>query len=69
MVRATVTSLGERDGYGLSTVGNEGGVVVAWSEAGFLMYPRSWKEMVCSKTGKVEERKVARPAVDGREPV
>ena len=29
--------------------------------AGELMYPISWREMKCPKTGEVEERKTAKP--------
>jgi len=29
--------------------------------AGELMYPISWKEMKCPKTGDIEERKTAKP--------
>ena len=30
-------------------------------DSGDLLYPKSWKEMICSRTGIVEERKVAKP--------
>jgi exosome complex component CSL4 len=35
--------------------------VHADSLAGELMYPISWREMKCPKTGEVEERKTAKP--------
>ncbi|KAF8421100.1 hypothetical protein EV426DRAFT_229667 [Tirmania nivea] len=61
IVRATVISLGDQSNYYLSTGRNELGVVVARSDSGDLLYPKSWKEMICSRTGIVEERKVAKP--------
>ena len=31
------------------------------ADSGDLLYPKSWKEMICSRTGIVEGRKVAKP--------
>lgn len=31
------------------------------ADSGDLLYPKSWKDMVCSRTGLIEERKVAQP--------
>ncbi|KAF8451847.1 hypothetical protein BGX38DRAFT_1181517 [Terfezia claveryi] len=61
IVRAAVISLGDQSNYYLSTGRNELGVVVARTDSGDLLYPKSWKEMICSRTGIVEERKVAKP--------
>ncbi|KAI9827806.1 MAG: exosome 3'-_5 exonuclease subunit ski4 (Csl4) [Thelocarpon impressellum] len=61
IVRATVISLGDQQSYYLSTAGNELGVVLARSEAGNVMFPRSWMECVDPVTGAVEARKVAKP--------
>jgi exosome complex RNA-binding protein Csl4 len=48
--------------YPLSTAEKELGVVYARSStSGQRMVPQSWKEMVCPETGRVENRKVARP--------
>jgi exosome complex component CSL4 len=66
-------SLGDQQSYYLSTARNELGVLFATSQgingykvhadslAGELMYPISWREMKCPKTGEVEERKTAKP--------
>jgi len=64
--------LGDQQSYYLSTARNELGVLFATSQgmkgfmltltvAGELMYPISWKEMKCPKTGDIEERKTAKP--------
>lgn len=31
------------------------------ADSGDLLYPKSWKEMICSRTGIIEGRKVAKP--------
>jgi exosome complex component CSL4 len=66
-------SLGDQQSYYLSTARNQLGVLFATSQgihshilrltcvAGELMYPISWREMKCPKTGEVEERKTAKP--------
>ncbi|KAK6503045.1 exosome 3'-_5 exonuclease subunit ski4 (Csl4) [Arthrobotrys musiformis] len=61
IVRARVISLGDQSNYYLSTASNELGVVMADSEVGDPMYPINWREMKSTRTGVVEERKVARP--------
>ncbi|EWC48167.1 hypothetical protein DRE_02271 [Drechslerella stenobrocha 248] len=61
IVRAKVISLGDQSNYYLSTAHNSLGVVMANSEAGDPMYPINWREMKSSRTGVVEERKVAKP--------
>jgi exosome complex component CSL4 len=61
VIRAEVVSLGDQGGYYLSTAGNEFGVVMAWSKAGNVCVPISWKEVLDEKTGQKEERKVAKP--------
>ncbi len=63
IVRAVVTSLGDRRSYILSTARNELGVVIATSAAGAIMTPLSWQEMVCPVTKVRELRKVAKTAV------
>ncbi|KAI9678638.1 MAG: exosome 3'-_5 exonuclease subunit ski4 (Csl4) [Caeruleum heppii] len=61
IVRAQVISLGDQQSYYLATASNHLGVIMATSEAGNQMYPLSWKEFRDPVTGKVEERKVAKP--------
>ncbi|KAK6351138.1 exosome 3'-_5 exonuclease subunit ski4 (Csl4) [Orbilia javanica] len=61
IVRARVISLGDQSNYYLSTASNELGVIMADSEMGDPMYPINWKEMKSTRTGVVEERKVAKP--------
>jgi len=61
IVRALVISLGDQSNYYLSTAQNSLGVVMAYSETGDLMYPVSWRQMASSRTGAVEDRKVAKP--------
>ncbi|KAK5167837.1 exosome 3'-_5 exonuclease subunit ski4 (Csl4) [Saxophila tyrrhenica] len=61
VVRANVISLGDERAYYLSTARNELGVVMAWSEAGNVMVPVSWREFVDEATGAREGRKVAKP--------
>lgn len=61
IVRAEVISLGDGANYYLSTARNELGVLVAWSESGNLLCPRSWRDMVDCVSGVAEGRKVARP--------
>ncbi|KAK6361632.1 exosome 3'-_5 exonuclease subunit ski4 (Csl4) [Orbilia blumenaviensis] len=61
IVRARVISLGDQSNYYLSTAGNELGVIMADSEMGDQMYPINWREMKSTRTGVVEERKVAKP--------
>ncbi|KAK6536521.1 exosome 3'-_5 exonuclease subunit ski4 (Csl4) [Arthrobotrys megalospora] len=61
IVRAKVISLGDQSNYYLSTASNELGVIMADSEMGDPMYPINWKEMKSTRTGVVEERKVAKP--------
>lgn len=65
IVRGEVISLGDREGYYVSTAGDEMGVVMARSEAGGAMVPVNWREMrdvgaVGGVEGR-ERRKVARP--------
>jgi exosome complex component CSL4 len=73
IVRAEVISLGDQQSYYLSTAKNELGVLFATSRGmgpqsgwwvtvvGELMFPISWREMKCPRTGEVEERKTAKP--------
>ncbi|KAJ6261900.1 hypothetical protein Dda_2699 [Drechslerella dactyloides] len=61
IVRARVISLGDQSNYYLSTAHNSLGVIMASSEAGDPMYPINWREMKSTRTGVVEERKVAKP--------
>ena len=65
IIKARVVSLqgaGNQSSTLLSTTEDELGVVFAMSEAsGQLMIPRSWKELQCVKTKKIEKRKVAKP--------
>ncbi|EEH40528.1 hypothetical protein PAAG_02583 [Paracoccidioides lutzii Pb01] len=61
IVRAVVISLGDQSFYYCSTARNELGVVMGRSEAGNVLVPVSWREMVDGKTGRREWRKVARP--------
>ncbi|KAF8249763.1 hypothetical protein K440DRAFT_620150 [Wilcoxina mikolae CBS 423.85] len=61
IVRALVISLGDQSNYYLSTAQNSLGVVMAYSEVGDLMHPLSWRQMASTRTGAVEERKVAKP--------
>ena len=63
IVRAQVISLGDQQsGYFVATERNELGVVVARSEdAGRVMVPVSWCEVVDPVTGVREARKVAKP--------
>lgn len=61
-ITAQVINLGDERSFYISTAGNEYGVVLARSENGSALVPRSWKDMVDSKTGKAELRKVARPS-------
>ncbi|KAF3134722.1 exosome 3'-_5 exonuclease subunit ski4 (Csl4) [Orbilia oligospora] len=51
----------DKSNYYLSTASNELGVIMADSEMGDPMYPINWKEMKSTRTGVVEERKVAKP--------
>eukprot|EP01135_Chromosphaera_perkinsii_P006237 Nk52_evm1s467 gene=Nk52_evmTU1s467 len=61
IVHAEVISLGDARSYFCSTARNELGVVYAVSlGSGCAMVPVSWCEMACSKTGAVENRKVAK---------
>lgn len=60
IVRARVLSVGEGQGYILTTAENELGVVLARSSQGGHMIPISWCEMQCTLTGKREKRKVAK---------
>ncbi|KAK6350083.1 exosome 3'-_5 exonuclease subunit ski4 (Csl4) [Orbilia brochopaga] len=61
IVRARVISLGDQSNYYLSTAHNSLGVIMASSEAGDPMYPINWREMKSTRTGVIEERKVAKP--------
>ncbi|KAL7268062.1 exosome 3'-_5 exonuclease subunit ski4 (Csl4) [Rhizina undulata] len=61
IVRAQVISLGDQSNYYLSTASNSLGVVVAHSESGDLLHPLNWRQMASSRTGVIEERKVAKP--------
>lgn len=62
LIKAQVINLGDERSFYISTAGNEYGVIMARSEKGNPMVPRSWKDMMDSETGKVELRKVARPS-------
>lgn len=59
-VRARVISLGDSQGYTLSTAENELGVLLGTSDNGGLLFPTSWCEMECAKTRIREKRKVAK---------
>ncbi|KKZ66985.1 hypothetical protein EMCG_07330 [[Emmonsia] crescens] len=61
IVRAVVISLGDQSFYYCSTARNELGVVMGRSEEGNVLVPVSWREMVDGRSGRREERKVARP--------
>ena len=60
-VRAQIINLGDEKSFYVSTAGNEFGVIMAKSEGGKSMVPRSWKDMLDADSGKVEPRKVAKP--------
>ncbi|CAJ0647757.1 3750_t:CDS:2 [Entrophospora sp. SA101] len=57
IVRAEI-SLGDARSYTLSTAKNELGVIYAQSAP---MIPKSWQEMICTKTKIIELRKCAKP--------
>lgn len=59
-VRARVISLGDSQGYTLSTAENELGVLLGTSDNGGLLLPTSWCEMECADTRIREKRKVAK---------
>lgn len=61
IVKAVVISLGDERNYYVSTAGDEYGVVIARSEAGYPMTALSWREMKDVVTGRSETRKVAKP--------
>lgn len=65
IVRGQVISLGDREGYYISTAGDKFGVLLAKSERGLPLVPINWREMVevGGEDGDpaVERRKVARP--------
>ncbi|KAL0633513.1 exosome 3'-_5 exonuclease subunit ski4 (Csl4) [Maublancomyces gigas] len=61
IVRAQVISLGDQSNYYLSTASNSLGVVVAHSDSGDPLHPLNWRQMASSRTGAIEERKVAKP--------
>ncbi|TFK41041.1 hypothetical protein BDQ12DRAFT_678785 [Crucibulum laeve] len=61
VVRGTVLSLGDARSYFVSTARNDLGVIFATSEAGATLEPVSWQEMRCPKTGRIEQRKCAKP--------
>ncbi|KAF8527978.1 hypothetical protein BU17DRAFT_38520 [Hysterangium stoloniferum] len=61
VVRGVVISLGDARSYYITTARNDLGVIFAESEAGASMFPISWQEMRCSKTGSIEKRKCAKP--------
>ena len=60
IIRARVLSIGDTQGYTLTTAENELGVILAKSTAGGHMIPISWCEMQCTCTGIREKRKVAK---------
>lgn len=60
IVRARVISLGDSQGYTLSTAENELGVLLGTSDNGGLLFPTSWCEMECAETHIREKRKVAK---------
>ena len=59
-VRARVISLGDSQGYTLSTAENELGVLLGTSDNGGLLFPISWCEMECTDSHVREKRKVAK---------
>ncbi|KAA1468159.1 hypothetical protein DENSPDRAFT_793886 [Dentipellis sp. KUC8613] len=61
VVKGVVISLGDARSYYVTTARNDLGVVFATSEAGATMEPVSWEAMRCSKTGRIEKRKCAKP--------
>ncbi len=62
IIEARVISLGDSRQFYLSTAADELGVIKAVCEnSGSLMYPVSWKEMMCPTTGERENRKCAKP--------
>ncbi|TFK57153.1 hypothetical protein OE88DRAFT_1709530 [Heliocybe sulcata] len=61
VVKGLVISLGDARSYYITTARNDLGVIFATSEAGATMEPVSWQEMRCSKTGRIEKRKCAKP--------
>ncbi|KAI0788613.1 hypothetical protein C8Q75DRAFT_769055 [Abortiporus biennis] len=61
VVKGLVISLGDARSYYVTTARNDLGVIFATSEAGASMDPVSWQEMRCSKTGRIEKRKCAKP--------
>jgi len=61
VVRGVVISLGDARSYYITTARNDLGVIFAESEAGATMFPISWQEMRCPKTGVIEKRKCAKP--------
>ncbi|KAK0198468.1 hypothetical protein F5146DRAFT_1019742 [Armillaria mellea] len=61
VVRGQVISLGDARSYFISTARNDLGVIFATSEAGATMEPVSWVSMRCTRTGKIEKRKCAKP--------
>lgn len=62
IIRARVIALGDTRSYFLSTVGNECGVLLAYSAVGVAMLPVSWELMQCPVTAVKQQRKVAKPA-------
>ena len=62
IIKAVIISLGDERSYHISTAGDEYGVVIAQSEQGNAMVPKSWLSMIDSVTGKIETRKVAKPS-------
>jgi len=61
VVRGVVISLGDARSYYVTTARNELGVIFATSESDAPLEPISWQEMRCTKTGRLEKRKCAKP--------
>jgi len=64
-VLTRVVSLGDSREYMLSTAENMLGVIWAKNkDSGCFMLPKSWTEMICPGSGRVESRKCARLEVN-----
>jgi len=64
IVVAEVLSMGDSRNYYLTTAKEHLGVIYATSLAGHPMKPFDWQEMVCTRSGIREWRKVARPTAE-----
>jgi exosome complex component CSL4 len=63
IIKARILSLGDSRAYFLTTAESELGVVVAFAEDGVKLIPLNWEQMVDTRTGRKEPRKVAKPLV------